>query len=168
MKTPVKTPSTTKLQIIWTSIAKLVVNTVNFVSGQSVNINSHFWSVTPNGYKHLFFVVDKIPFMPNLKGGMNANIFCSFVISKYNQDYGLIQHEMTHADQARRDGMFRFAWKMWKNSNYRFENEIEAYKVSMKFGMKPDRIAEFLMTPEFYHLDELQLTKSMIVEKLNE
>lgn len=71
---------------------------------------------------------------------------CIFIKEAFRNDVGLHQHELTHIEQAYRLALIPHGILYLLSKRYRQWAEVEAYKVSISYGMSPERAAQLLAT----------------------
>jgi len=78
-------------------------------------------------------------FIPERYSAINL-FFVILIRPKFRNDVGLLAHERVHTRQVLRSfGLHIIMYHLSKN--WRLKSVIEAYKVSVKYGMKIDRAA---------------------------
>lgn len=71
-------------------------------------------------------------------------------------DVGLIEHERVHQRQMRQDGLIRFWLRYAFSRRWRALYEVEAYRVSIKWGMVANQAARFLSENYMLRISESQ------------
>lgn len=74
-------------------------------------------------------------------GGITLCQSLILINAKYKDDIALLRHEQTHVIQMQRDGTLTFWWRYLTSKAYRMAAEVEAYRVQVVNGARPQSCA---------------------------
>lgn len=99
-------------------------------------------------------------------GKYDARALRYFIIVRpaFKDDKPLIAHEMVHIEQQKKYGIIRWGWKYIFDKEFRYQQELEAYRVQVKMGgLTVAKAAEFLVNNYGLKLDMVQVKKDLSV-----
>jgi hypothetical protein len=96
-------------------------------------------------------------------GGITICPWLIIINSKYKQDKALLAHEIMHTEQQLDKGVLPWWFKYFTSKQFRKQQEIEAYKVQIAHGAKPETLAMHLASN--YYLDISYLEAYQLLTK---
>ena len=108
----------------------------------------------------LLFLIMKLVFKRNSKA-IALRHFIILHSSKWHDD-ALIEHEIVHLEQQEEHGLFKFVWKYFTSSTFRFTMELDAHTIEVLRGNDINKVAKTFS--ENYNLDMSAMEAKRFIE----